>query len=45
MSDYCRNCDSDLIEERIADIKKESIFYRDWDNSDVQEMFENENPS
>ena len=42
MSDYCRNCDSDLIEERIADIKKESIFYRDWDNSDVQEMFENE---
>jgi len=42
MSDYCRYCDSDLIEERIADIKHNSIVYENWDNSDVQELFEDE---
>jgi hypothetical protein len=25
MSDYCRYCDSDLIEERVADIKRTNI--------------------
>ena len=42
MSDYCRYCDSELIEERIADIKHTNIVYQDWDNSDVQELFEDE---
>ena len=42
MSDYCRYCDSDQIEERIADIKHNSIVYENWDNSDVQELFEDE---
>ena len=42
MSDYCRYCDSDQIEERIAEIKRTSIVYEDWDNSDVQELFEDE---
>ena len=42
MKDYCRNCDSDLIEERIADIKKENIRFAEYENSDVQEMFEDE---
>ena len=42
MKDYCRNCDSELIEERIADIKKENIRFSEYENSDVQEMFEDE---
>ena len=42
MKDYCKNCDSDLIEERIADIKRENICFREYDDSDVQEMFEDE---
>ena len=42
MKDYCRNCDSDLIEERIADIKKENIRFAEYENSDVQELFEDE---
>jgi hypothetical protein len=42
MKDYCRNCDSEQIEERIADIKNENIRFRDYDDSDIQEMFEEE---
>ncbi len=42
MKDYCRNCDVDQIEERIADIKKDNIRFRDYDDSDIQEMFEEE---
>jgi hypothetical protein len=42
MKDYCRNCDVDQIEERIADIKNENIRFRDYDDSDIQEMFEEE---
>jgi len=42
MSDYCRYCDSDQIEERIAEIKRTSIVYEDWDDSDVQDLFEDE---
>lgn len=42
MCDYCRYCDTEAIEERIADIKHGSIFYENWDNSDVQELFEDE---
>ncbi len=42
MSDYCRYCDSEAIEERIADIKHTNRKYRDWDDSDVQELFEDE---
>jgi hypothetical protein len=42
MSDYCRYCDSELIEERIAEIKKENIRFREYDDSDIQEMFEDE---
>ncbi len=42
MSDYCRYCDSDQIEERIAAMKRENMFYREWDDSDVQKMFEDE---
>jgi hypothetical protein len=42
MSDYCKNCDVEQIEERIADIKNENIRFRDYDDSDIQEMFEEE---
>lgn len=42
MSDYCRYCDTEQIEERIADIKQNSLVYEHWDNSDVQELFEDE---
>jgi hypothetical protein len=42
MCDYCRYCDEEAIEERIADIKHNSIVYENWDNSDVQELFEDE---
>ena len=42
MSDYCRYCDSDQIEERIEEIKRTNRKYRDWDDSDVQELFEDE---
>ena len=42
MKDYCRNCDVDQIEERIADIKKENIRFAEYENSDVQELFEDE---
>lgn len=42
MKDYCRNCDSEQIEERIAEIKNENRKYRDWDDSDIEEMFEDE---
>ena len=42
MCDYCRYCDSDLIEERIAEIKKDNIRFREYEDSDIQEMFENE---
>jgi hypothetical protein len=42
MKDYCKNCDSDLIEERIADMKRENIRFREYDDSDIQEMFEEE---
>jgi hypothetical protein len=42
MSDYCRYCDSELIEERVAEIKKENIRFREYDDSDIQEMFEDE---
>lgn len=42
MSDYCRYCDSDQIEERIAEIKRTSIVYEDWDDSDIQDLFEDE---
>ncbi len=42
MKDYCRNCDSDQIEERIAEIKNENIRFREYDDSDVQELFEDE---
>jgi hypothetical protein len=42
MKDYCRNCDSEQIEERIAEIKKENIRFREYDDSDIQEMFEDE---
>jgi len=42
MKDYCRNCDSDQIEERISEIKRTNRKYRDWDDSDVQELFEDE---
>jgi hypothetical protein len=42
MSDYCRYCDSDQIEERISEIKRTNRKYRDWDDSDVQELFEDE---
>jgi hypothetical protein len=42
MNDYCKNCDSDLIEERIAEIKKDNIRFREYENSDIQEMFEDE---
>lgn len=42
MSDYCRYCDADQIEERIAEIKRTSIVYEHWENDDVQELFEDE---
>ena len=42
MSDYCRYCEEDAIKERIAEIKRTSIVYEDWDDSDVQELFEDE---
>ena len=42
MRDYCRYCDSDQIEERIAEIKKDNIRFREYDDSDIQEMFKNE---
>jgi len=42
MKDYCRNCDVDQIEERIAEIKKDNIRFREYDDSDIQEMFEDE---
>ena len=42
MKDYCRYCDTEAIEERIADIKKENIRFADYEDSDVQEMFEDE---
>ena len=42
MCDYCRYCDSELIEERIAEIKKENIRFREYEDSDIQEMFEDE---
>jgi hypothetical protein len=42
MSDYCRNCDVEQIEERIADIKNDNIRFREYDDSDIQEMFEDE---
>jgi len=42
MKDYCRNCDSEQIEERIAEIKKENIRFREYEDSDVQELFEDE---
>jgi len=42
MSDYCRNCDVEQIEERIAEIKNDNIRFREYDNSDIQEMFEDE---
>jgi hypothetical protein len=42
MNDYCKNCDSDLIEERIAEIKKDNIRFREYEDSDIQEMFEDE---
>jgi hypothetical protein len=42
MKDYCRNCDSEQIEERIAEIKNENIRFREYDDSDIQEMFEDE---
>ena len=42
MSDYCRYCDSELIEERIAEIKKDNIRFAEYEDSDVQEMFEDE---
>jgi hypothetical protein len=42
MSDYCRYCDSDQIEERIAEIKKDNIRFAEYEDSDVQEMFEDE---
>lgn len=42
MSDYCRYCDSDQIEERIEEIKRTNRKYRHWDDSDVQELFEGE---
>lgn len=42
MSDYCRNCDVDQIEERIAEIKNDNIRFREYDDSDIQEIFEDE---
>jgi len=42
MCDYCRYCDSDLIEERIAEIKKDNIRFAEYEDSDIQEMFEDE---
>lgn len=42
MKDYCRNCDSEQIEERIAEIKNENIRFREYEDSDIQEMFEDE---
>lgn len=42
MSDYCRNCDVEQIEERIAEIKNDNIRFREYDDSDIQEMFEDE---
>jgi hypothetical protein len=42
MKDYCRNCDAEQIEERIAEIKNENIRFREYDDSDVQELFEDE---
>jgi len=42
MSDYCKNCDVEQIEERIADIKNDNIRFRDYEDSDIQEMFEDE---
>jgi hypothetical protein len=42
MKDYCRNCDSEQIEERISEIKNENIRFREYDDSDVQELFEDE---
>ena len=42
MCDYCRYCDSELIEERIAEIKKENIRFAEYEDSDIQEMFEDE---
>jgi hypothetical protein len=42
MSDYCRYCDTEAIEERIADIKKENIRFAEYEDSEIQEMFEDE---
>jgi hypothetical protein len=42
MSDYCKNCDVEQIEERIADIKNNNIRFREYEDSDIQEMFEDE---
>lgn len=42
MNDYCRYCDIEAIEERIAEIKRDNIRFREYDDSDVQEMFEDE---
>jgi hypothetical protein len=42
MKDYCRYCDTEAIEERIADIKKENIRFAEYEDSDIQEMFEDE---
>jgi hypothetical protein len=42
MSDYCKNCDVEQIEERITEIKNDNIRFREYDNSDIQEMFEDE---
>ena len=42
MSDYCRYCDTEAIEERIADMKKENIRFADYEDSDIQEMFKDE---
>lgn len=42
MSDYCRYCDTEAIEERIADMKRNNIRFAEYEDSDIQEMFEDE---
>lgn len=42
MSDYCRYCDSDQIEERIADLKRLNPEYEGLSDSEVKDEIEDE---
>lgn len=42
MSDYCRYCDVEAIEERIADLKRLNPEYEGLSDSEVQDEIEDE---